>query len=267
MNKIKKDNLGIGVMSSINFKDRYESCKQTWLKDFDNTFIFGGHGSNTIDSNLISISNAGEDWQSCFLKQQIGLKHMYECNPNFDWYSISGCDNIIFKERVISELSKYSPNDDFFISEPCGIWSVNPTLHQITSLSYESYKLNENNFQAIAGGASFFISNSLMKKCYQIIDEFNIYWEKIAIGYYYGCADVAISLMIKKYFNISAISNPFMFSQNPSFYEKLISDKNSSDRQYYVNIPEIQENIKTPISLHYVKPVEMKSIYDKYKNK
>lgn len=34
------DGLGIGVMSSVNFKERYTACELTWLKDFDNTFSF-----------------------------------------------------------------------------------------------------------------------------------------------------------------------------------------------------------------------------------
>ena len=71
------DNLGIGVVTSINLKERYTACKNLWLKDFDNTYLFGGNGN---DENLISIHSAGEDYNSHFLKQQFGLKHMYEDN-------------------------------------------------------------------------------------------------------------------------------------------------------------------------------------------
>jgi hypothetical protein len=147
------DNLGIGVMSSVNFKERYTACKLTWLKDFNNTYIFGGNNANQVDSNLLSIESAGEDWESCFLKQQLGLKHMYEDNPNYDWYSISGCDNILFKDRLLKELSNYNPNDDFLISQLCGVWTLVPYLHECGGVE------NDNSFRSIAGGASFFISN------------------------------------------------------------------------------------------------------------
>jgi hypothetical protein len=251
------DNLGIGIMSSVNFKERYTACELTWLKDFNNTYIFGGSNANQVDSKLLSIEGAGEDWESCFLKQQLGLKHMYEDNPNYDWYSISGCDNILFKDRLLKELSKYSSSDDFLISQPCGLWTVNPYLH-------ECGVENDNSFRAIAGGASFFISNSLMKKCYEIIDEFNQYWKQIS-GRNYGCADVALALMINKYFNIKVTENKYMLSQNPSHYENVIYNENSSERKWYPNWQSLSDIISKPVSLHYIKPFEMKEIYKKYK--
>lgn len=255
------DNLGIGIMSSVNFKDRYTACKLTWLKDFDNSYIFGGHNANEVDNNLISIEGAGENWESCFLKQQLGLKHMYDDNPNYDWYSISGCDNILFKDKLLKELSNYNSNDDLLISQKCGIWTVTPYLH-------ECGVENDNSFYSIAGGASFFISNSLMKKCYTVIDEFNEYWNDISkspIGRFYGCADVALALMINKYFNIRVTENKYMLSQNVSHYEDVIHNENSTDRKWYPNWKSLSEIISNPVSLHYIKPFEMEEIYKKYK--
>jgi hypothetical protein len=255
------DNLGIGIMSSVNFKERYTACKLTWSKDFDNVYIFGGHKANEIDNNLISIEGAGEDWESCFLKQQLGLKHMYENNPNYDWYSISGCDNVLFKNKLIEELKKYNSNEDFLISQKCGIWTDNPYLH-------ECGVENDNSFFAIAGGASFFVSNSLMKKCYTIIDEFNNYWTEISKSgpsWLYGCADVAFSLMVNKYFNIKVTENKYMFGQNPSHYKDIIDNENSSDRIHFSDLNDLSNRISTPISFHYIKPNEMEEIYKKYK--
>ena len=258
---MNNDKLGIGVMSSINFKDRYTACKLTWLKDFDNTYIFGGHESNKVDNNLISIEEAGEDWRSCFLKQQLGLKHMYEDNSNYDWYSISGCDNVLFKDKLLEELSKYNPNDDLLISQKCGIWTVTPYLHEC---GVES----DNSFYSIAGGASFFISNSLMKKCYPIINDFNQYWTDISNSgpsWLYGCADVAISLMVNKYFGVRATENKYMFGQNPSHYEYIINNESSPDRIHFPDLKGLSSRISNPISFHYIKPFEMKEIYEKYK--
>lgn len=251
-----RDNLGIGVMSSVNFAERYTACKMTWLKDFDNTYIFGGHNANLTDSNLISIEEAGENWESCFLKQQLGLKHMYEDNPNYDWYSISGCDNILFKDRLLKELSKYNPDENFLISQKCGIWTTIPVLH-------ECHVENESSFYSIAGGASFFISKSLMKKCYSVVNEFNQYWKQIS-GAYYGCADVAITLMIKNLGTVPTQSD-YMFSQNPSHYEEVINNPDCPDRRYYPKWYELSSKISKPISFHYIKPFQMKEIYEKYK--
>jgi hypothetical protein len=50
--------IGIGVVTSSNLKKRYDACKNTWLKDFENTYLFGGNGN---DSSLINITEAGED--------------------------------------------------------------------------------------------------------------------------------------------------------------------------------------------------------------
>jgi len=248
------DNLGIGVMSSVNFKERYTACKSTWLKDFDNTFIFGGHESSKVDDNLISIENAGEDWSSCFLKQQLGLKHMFEINSEFDWYCIVGCDNVMFKTKVLEELSKYDRNTDLFLSQPCGIWSDTPYLREIHSP--ETVGLT---FRAVTGGAGFFISNSLMKKCYPVIEEFNQLWSNIS-GSNYGCADVGISYMMKKYFDIEMIHVFSMLSQSPDHY----LDETNHDwyKDYLVPITEL---VKEPMSLHYIKPLQMKEVYESFK--
>lgn len=248
------DNIGIGIMSSINLVDRYKSCQSTWLKDFDNTYIFGGDESDKFDKNLIPIKGAGENWESAFLKQQMGLKYMFEINPGYDWYCIVGCDNILFKSKVVEELSKYNKNEDLFISQPCGLWNDYPFIREISNIQEKGI-----NFRAIAGGSGFFISNSLMSKCYKIIDEFNLLWTENS-KQYYGCSDVALSYMIKKYFDIDLIHNPYMLSQNPDHYKN--ENNHHWYRDYSINILEI---LKTPLSLHYINPQDMEKIYKEYK--
>jgi hypothetical protein len=230
-------NIGVAVITSINLKSRYMACKSTWIGDFDNVYLFGG---NVIDDNLISISDAGEDYNSHFLKQQLGLKYMYEHNPNYDWYVMASCDNVLFKDKMINELSKYNKDSDVFLSQECG--RVDYT---------DAYWKNHINgvcggltYMAAAGGGGIYISNSLMKKCYSIIDEFNEYWAKNA-GQAYPWSDSAISLMFKKYFDLNLTHSPNIFGQHPSFYDG--------------------ELIKNAISFHYIKPNEMKYIYEKYK--
>jgi hypothetical protein len=103
-------------------------------------------------------------------------------------------------------------------------------------------------FEIFAGGGAFFISNSLMKKIYPLIDDFNKEW----LNYYrsgklpescYACGDVALSFLVKKYFDLKLSHVEGMYSQNPNFY------------------PSIVEN---PLTFHYIPAHEMLSIYDKY---
>jgi len=56
-----------------------------------------------------------------------------------------------------------------------------------------------------------------------------------------------------------------MFSQNPSHYEDVINNENSLNRQWYSNWKELSNKISNPVSFHYIKPFEMKEIYEKYK--
>lgn len=247
------DNLAIGVMTSPNLKDRYTACKNTWVKDFKNVFLFGGESANQIDSSLISIKGAGEDYKSSFLKQQLGLKYMYDTNPNLDWYGIFGCDNVIFKEKTLEEMSKFNPEEDLFISQPCGLWTDQPYVREIQSDS-ESNGLV---WRSVSGGAGFFLSRSLMKKCYSIIDEFNEHWLNISGSFWHG--DIGISCMLKKYFDISCTHLIYLLSQTPSHYEDPVN------HHWYKNyeIP-ITEVAKTPMVFHYIKPNEMADIYDRY---
>ena len=105
-------------------------------------------------------------------------------------------------------------------------------------------------FEVFAGGAAFFISNSLMKKIYPLIDEFNIKWlELYTTGNLpescYACGDVAISFLVKKYFDLKLTHCNKMFSQNPSFYG----------------------DVSEPLSFHYIKPHEMETIYKRFNQK
>ena len=253
------DNLGIGVVTSTNLKNRYTACKNTWAKDFKNVFFFGG---NIPDDNLIGIKQAGEDYNSHFLKQQLGFKYMYEHNPNYDWYCMTSCDAMLFKNSTINEIYKFNHNEDILLGQPCGNWTDVPYIHEVGDQTMDFHG-DRNIFKSIAGGGGFFVSNSLMKKCYKIIDKFNNHWTKIS-GINYTNSDVAFAYMIYKYFNIRITHIPYILSQPPSHFEGAISGDGNS--KYYLNYPiSLLEIIKNPISFHYIKPNEMEEIYNKYR--
>lgn len=247
------DNLAIGVVTSVNLKERYNSCMNTWSKDFDNVFFFGG---NIFDENLIQIKEAGEDYHSHFLKQQLGFKYMYESNTNFDWYCMTSCDAMLFKDKTMIELSKFNHKEDLLLGQPCGNWIDTPFLHEVGESTTDSFK-------ALAGGGGFFVSNSLMKKCYDKIDEFNEFWTKTS-GHNYPYSDVAFAYMVYKYFKIEVIHVPYILSQSPEHYEDAISGGEGA--KWYINFPiPLKDALESPMSFHYIKPDKMESVYQKYK--
>jgi hypothetical protein len=251
---ITVDKIGIGVVTSSNLKKRYNVCKNTWLKDFENTYLFGGNGN---DPSLINITEAGEDYRSHFLKQQLGLKYMYDDNDSLNWYCMTSCDAILFKDSTIRELSKYDHNEDIVLCQPGGVWSSNP-IGEI-----HGGDLVDDKFRAIAGGGGFFISNSLMKKCYPIIDNFNKHWSDVS-GNCYPYSDVAFAYMINKYFNIKVTHLYYILGQPPSHYESAIIG--NSDTKWYTNYEiSLSDCLKTPMSFHYIKPDQMEDVYEKYK--
>lgn len=225
-----KSIVSIGVVTSINLKDRYTSCQSSWGKDFDHIYYFGGN--NVENTNLIRVPDANEDYNSFFPKQQYALKFMYEKNPEDDWYCVVGCDHVLFKDSISSFLRKQDSSIDTIFCE-----------------TYNRFeKLDGLDFEVFAGGAGFFLSNSAMKKIYPFIDQFNKEWLDMYINgklveSCYACGDIAISYMVKKFLNLKLTHGDGMYSQSPSFYSKLI-DK--------------------PLTFHYIKSYEMESIYKNF---
>lgn len=250
------DNVSISVITSANLKERYIACMNTWAKDFTDVYFFGGYIN---DDNLISIESAGEDHSSHFLKQQLGFKYMYEQNPESDWYITIGCDAILYRDRLLEMLAKYDRNRDFLIGQECGTWTDSPRIMEIAHQAPDS-----NKFKSLSGGGPIIISNSLMKKSYGIIDEFNTHWTNIS-GSCYSYSDVALPYMMKKYFGIETTFEPNILSQPPRHYIGAIGgDENA---KWYTDYPiSLEEAISNPISFHYIKPFEMEEIYKKYKN-
>ena len=183
---------------------------------------------------------------------------MYNDNDSYDWYCMTSCDAILFKDSTIRELSKYNKNEDIVLCQPGGVWSYNP-IREV----HGGDLVGDDRFRAIAGGGGFFISNSLMKKCYPIIDDFNKHWSTIS-GNYYPYSDVAFSYMINKYFNIKLTHLYYILSQSPSHYESAIIG--NSDTKWYQNYEiSLSDCLKTPMSFHYIKPDQMEYVYKKYK--
>lgn len=237
-NQMKNEiTLAIGIMTAPVLELRYNACIKTWVQDFNHIYLFGGYDSK---SKLISLGNIGEDYKSAFLKQQLGLKYMYFNNPNADWYSIVGCDTILFKERLVSELSKFDSSKDLFLGT-----------------YYKPYSIDGIEFVSIHGGPGFYLSNSLMKKIIPLMDDFNIYWynksqSKQLNNVDYSSSDSALSFMVKKYFNIDFTPMRLLFGDVAAltvWESKQIEPVLNEDK---------------PIALHYIKADRMADFYQKY---
>jgi hypothetical protein len=230
--------ISVGIMTAPSLFLRYKECIKTWVQDFEYIYLFGGYESK---DELISLGNIGENYKSAFLKQQLGLKFMYRNNPNLDWYSIVGCDTILFKESLVAELSNLDASQDLFVGT-----------------YYNDYSIENINFTSIHGGPGFYLSNSLMKKVFPIIDEFNIEWYNKSQsgklnGIDYSQSDLAISFMIKKYFNINFTPMRLLFGDVKNFDEIILKNDCTIS------------NEDKPIALHYVKASRMNDYYQKYK--
>lgn len=233
----KEISVAIGIMTAPVLEKRYTACIKTWVQDFNHIYLFGGYASQ---NELISLGNIGEDYKSAFLKQQLGLKYMYNNNPNADWYSIVGCDTIVFKDRLIAELSKFDSTQDLFVGT-----------------YYKPYSIDDIDFVSLHGGPGFYLSNSLMKKIMAIMDDFNIYWyNKSQTGELsnvdYSSSDTALSYMVKKYFNIDFTPIRLLFGDVAALNEW-------ESQQVH---PVLDEN--KPIALHYIKAERIAEYYQKY---
>lgn len=96
-----------------------------------------------------------------------------------------------------------------------------------------------------------------MRKIVDTIIPFNEYWiqaTKFDMSIY-GSSDVALSYMLKKYFNIDLTHCDYMFSQSPQHY---MTNFNLYDY-------DVLNAINKPVSFHYISPTDMKSIYNSYK--
>lgn len=228
------EDISIAVISSYKLAEKHMACKDTWAKDFDNVYFFGG---SVEDPELIKL-DAEEDYNSYFPKQQLSLKYMFEKNPNIHWYSVIGCDHIYFKNRLMEQLNKFNYNEDYILGETHD--HVTRNVRKINIEGVEVY--------LIAGGGGIFISNSLMKKLYNKIDEFMDYWKylydsRIYGGYPHG--DVALCVMAKKYFNVDPTHMSTLHSQHPLFYPP--------------------NDIVNPSTFHYIQAEEMEQIYNQFK--
>lgn len=234
------NNVCVGIMTSVNLINRFTACKDTWLKEFKYKYMFGGYLKH---QDLICLGDkVGEDYNSAFKKQFLGYKYMYEQTQNNDevqWYYLVGCDTFAFGDNITNLLKGYNSKQDLYIGGERHSGHVN------------HYLKNPPNFDLryASGGPGFFISKSLMKKMYPLLETFIYIWPEVFhIEYnnkmHPAACDNALAYFLWRYLNI---------------LETIVHD--SIDGFYHSRIEEYGQIIDKPIAFHYVKPEEMYQYY------
>jgi hypothetical protein len=232
--------IAIGVMTSVKIIQRFTACKETWLKDFNYKYLFGGYLKHP---DLISLGDhVGEDNNSAFLKQYLGLKYMYEQTQNIDqvqWYFFVGCDTFIYKERLEEIATRFDPTKEWYIT---GITN--------TGMLARYYK-NPTNYRVAFGGAGFLLSKPVLKKLYPHIDSFISKWPELFKKDFQEmgieCCDVSLAYQLQHELNIPLT---------------LLEGKD--DGFYGIQLSNYKKVVEQPVVLHRIYPDEM---YELYKRK
>jgi len=222
--------IAIGVMTSVNLKHRYTACMNTWGKDFDHVYYFGGVESG---SDIIKLENVGEDYRSALEKQFLGLKYMYEQPENHQWFFICGCDTFLYKDNLVEMISQFDPNEELFIGGHCGSFR-------------NLYRFQTDCDLFPSGGGGFFISRKLMDKIYGKIDSFIQEWFSICLTHFSGvhpaAGDVAITYFLWKHFGIKVTVVEGFYGLQPENYSYIVPK---------------------PLTFHYISPQQMHQLYEK----
>lgn len=174
--------------SALNLHERALSVHRTWLTNFKYGFLIGGY---FVDPKLKMISageNIGEDYLSCADKQYYGLKKLYEMFPDKPWFFITGCDAFLYAENLANLLEKFDSSKDYIIGGG--------------SLQHYHLENQDTNVEYVSGGAGFALSNELVKKIVQRLDD--IYKEKhLFKSEDWSYCDVTLGYFLEKYWSIT----------------------------------------------------------------
>lgn len=237
--------ISIGVMSCYKFKDRYDAIKETWGKDFDRIFYFGGCESNP---NELIPFNYPEKYSSILYIQHDIYKYLYEQNNDSDWYCVINDDAILFKENLEFILSQYDRNEDLYLGT---------SNYKSEALPFSRYVKDKNSPLAglyyASGGPGFYISNSLMKKIYDLNEKMLSLWiidsNKFFNNLDKQCIDAGLGYQLYKLLNIRTVDinteDYRLYTQPPSFYIK---------HEWRL--------CKNPMGFHYILPDQMRKLYN-----
>lgn len=180
--------LGICVMTTIInpfYTNQLKSVLETWYQDaLDHHLLIRFYVGNQTDSKypLTPLPGVGEDYQSAFLKQFLGLKDLYQEDPDF--LLVVGTDNYVVLSRLLQDLEQWNPDDPLYLGGH-GLYR----------------QLDQKAIYFHSGAAGFILSRGGMKKILPHLDHFSDRWREICQRnnslYLLPAGDVALGYLVQ----------------------------------------------------------------------
>lgn len=146
----------IGLLATtINSKyiEQIRACRRTWVPHAEahniHVLFFGGDHVYP-DVPVCNFPIAGETYNSCFLKQFLGLEYMLKNYPS-DFYFFGGTDNYVHAQRLLKMLDSFDPNEKLYIG----------------GHGWEAH-IGNMSFHFHSGGGGFILSHALLVELFKL---------------------------------------------------------------------------------------------------
>ncbi len=236
--------IAIGVMTCQKYKKRYDTIKNTWGKDFENIYYFGGDQSNPDE--IIKLDYPDQYSSILYIQHDI-YEYLYNAHPDADWYCVINDDAVLFKDNLMHILNQYDASNDLYLGTA-----------KRENLCLGNYDLTGGKYSGVyyaSGGPGFFISNPLMKKMVPKNKEMLSLWINDCPRRFRLMTqfiDAGLAYQLYEFFNVS------------------VTDINTEDYRLYTQLPKHyienkgEQICKNPMGYHYVTPEIMVDFYNKY---
>ena len=229
--------LAIGVMATAvddKYTNQIKSCLNTWYrtaKEYNIIVKFFGGYINYDHPDYIQLDGVGEEYQSAFSKQFLGLAWLYQNAPS-DFYMIVGTDNYVNILNLLKTLAKYDHKNDLYLGG-----------HGWPS------RIKDKVFYYHSGGAGFIISHATLGKIVNNIRNIIAEWPTLCENKacHLPACDIAIAYHLSD-LNITPNREPNFYACN---YKGKILD-GSNMRQCCENV-----NLNNIITCHYMSTQDM----------
>jgi hypothetical protein len=238
--------LTVGLMAScINEKyiNQLNAVSKTWAAKIPNGIKLYYLAGNTpcvlpeIKPNYLNLPAVGEDYNSAFSKQFLGLKTLVRLSPS-KFYFIGGTDNYVVWNRLISLLESLNPNNEIYLGDG-GFTTV---------LGKQLY--------FISGGGGIILSHATASRLADAAVEILEQWPVIAAlslnerneNFLLPACDVAIAYYLKQW-GIEPIINPYFYRFN---HLGLNDARKNGAAEVGINI-----DLEKMITCHYMTPEDM----------
>jgi hypothetical protein len=182
------------------YKKEILKINETWGKKAQSLgvkllFFLGQEQTDLVGPNYIYLTGVSNDYKSASIKQNLGLKYIYE-NYNPDFVFTCGTDTFVNIDNMLSYIDTFDKNKNLYIGG-----------HGDTRL------VENNSLYFHSGGAGFIITNKALSDIY--LDLYDMYekWISFCPPELRDACDVAISYFLKRV-NTEVVKNKKFYSCN-----------------------------------------------------